>query len=250
MITFNTEISSGNSFNFPDFNDPYFQRVRVQNPIELEGLSEIEKIKKIANYVHTLFAHDGNRQAENPDPLWIIEQARQGNKFRCVEYASVTTALMGAYGIRARSIGLRTVDVETRESGAGHVVNEVWVSSLQKWTMIDVQENILFNSEDKFLSCVELLNILQENKSLKILSCDNTEISAQQFNTYKEWIQPYLYYFVIRNNISFPLENLTGIPSEQIMLVPIGAPEPKIFQRKSTINSLYTNNIKDFYPSL
>lgn len=250
MTLFDIHNSSGADFSFPNIPDLYFETIRKQNPIALDSLSEIQSIKTIANYAHGLFQHDGNNQAENPDPLWIIEQARQGKKFRCVEYASIATALMWAYNIPARFIGLRTQDVETRESGAGHVVNEIWVPSLQKWIMVDVQENIIFKCKDQLLSCVELLNVLQEDQSLEILSCDNTKISSEQFDSYIKWIRPYLFYFVTRTHLSFPLKTLLGIPDEQIMLIPIGAPHPNIFQGKIPIYSLYTNNLSDFYPTL
>lgn len=250
MIVFDTNNFSGTNFSFPDIQDHYFEEIRRQNPIVLIGLSEIEKIKTITCYVHNLFEHNGDNQAENPDPLWITEQARQGKKFRCVEYASVTTALMWAYEIPARSIGLRTADVEIRKSGAGHIVNEVWVSSLQKWIMVDVQENILFQSNDELLSCIELLDMLQKNKLVTILSCDNKQVSFEQYDSYIKWIQHYLYYFVTRKTISFPLKNLLGTPDEQIMLVPIDAIKPQLFQGVLPIYSLYTNNVKDFYPNL
>ena len=66
---------------------------------------------------------------------------------------------------------------------------------------------------------------------------------------YADWIYPYLYYFDVKfdnrtgNNF---LQFIDGKSS--LMLVPPGAKNPTIFQRRGTIgNVIYTNSLGDFY---
>ena len=115
------------NFQYPDMESAYFKDLLhfVDIPIN-ENILEIDKVKIISGYVHSLFNHSGDNVPSLMDPITIINEARKGKSFRCVEYSYLTQALLLSNGIVARIIGLKTKDVETRLSGAGHVVLEFW----------------------------------------------------------------------------------------------------------------------------
>ena len=67
---------------------------------------------------------------------------------------------------------------------------------------------------------------------------------------YVNWIYPYLYYF------NFPFDNREGRDIEHktidgkkaLMLVPVGAKNPTLFQQNRKLDyCIYTNALKEFY---
>lgn len=251
-ITFDTiEKNSDLKFIYESgMNNPYLERLKKEYPIDsiaAKGKTDLEKVRSISSWVHKLWKHDGYNAPEKNDALYILEEVKKGQQFRCVEYGIVTTACLNAIGLPSRTLALKTKDVETTPSGAGHVVMEVFLNDFNKWVMVDPQWDAIFCLNDIPLNAVELQKAITEKKDIQILS-DDKELNPNQ---YIAWIYPYLYYF------SHKFDNRENIPKEDkikingksdIMLVPIGAKNPTIFQRKFPIDyCIYTHSVLDFY---
>ncbi|HZL12312.1 MAG TPA: transglutaminase-like domain-containing protein [Prolixibacteraceae bacterium] len=212
------------------------------------AMSDTEKAFRILHWVHKQWKHNGSNEPKKSDAISILEEVKAGKNFRCVEYGIVTTACLNSIGLKARTLGLRTSDVETRPSGAGHVLLEVYLDDLQKWALLDGQWDAMPFLNQVPLNAVEFQKAISENyNELEIRT--SSELSKRN---YVEWIYPYLYYF----NISF--DNREGVDDDRkkisgksyLMLVPVGANKPTIFQIKNKIdNCLYTNSLNDFYES-
>ena len=210
--------------------------------------SDIGKMMNILHWVNRQWKHNGSNQPKKSDAISILEEAKEGKNFRCVEYGIVATACLNAIGLQARTLALKTKDVETRPSGAGHVLLEVYLNDIGKWVLLDGQWDSIPFLNDVPLNAVEFQKAIAENyEELEIRS--SSELSKRN---YVEWIYPYLYYF----SVSF--DNREGIEGDriqingkrQLMLVPVGAKEPTVFQVKNKIdNCLYTHSINDFYQS-
>ncbi|MDR2026793.1 MAG: transglutaminase-like domain-containing protein, partial [Prevotellaceae bacterium] len=182
-----------------DANTLYLQKLRAEYPVDslaALGSSKLEKARIIASWVHGLWEHDGWNEPEKRDALYILDEVKKGRRFRCVEYGIVTTACLNAVGLKSRTLALKTKDVETKSSGAGHVVMEVFINDLDKWVMIDTQFDMITLSGGIPLNAVELQQAITERKDIEMLT---TEDEAKV--TYISWIYPYLYYF------SFPFDN-------------------------------------------
>lgn len=250
LLTFENTYpdSDGNKpfFKFNDFNNNYFKQLRTKYSLDnlvIGCNTELEKVLMITNWVHHLWNHDGYNEPIKKDALSILTEVIEGHKsFRCVEYSIVTTACLTALGIPCRILGLRTANVETRESGAGHVVNEVYISSLDKWVMVDTQANGIVALSGLPLNAVELQKaIANKEANLQFIS-NQKEISL---NEYINFIGQYLYYF----QTTLEPKDYNLINQASIMLVPKGAKKPKIFQKKDPLlNVMYTNSVACFYP--
>lgn len=230
-------------------NNIYLNDLRSKYPIDSiasTGNSDLEKIRKISSWVHSLWQHDGWNEPEKGDALYILEEVKKGKRFRCVEYGVVTTACLNSIGIKARTLSLKTKDSETRQSGAGHVLLEAYLYDLKKWVVIDPQWDIIPHINGTPLNAVELQSAITNNKDVSIWTSEPIT-----FSSYVAWIYPYLYY------LSISLDNREYIDKNErytyngysdLMLVPIGAKKPTIFQQLYPINNcIYTNSIKDFY---
>lgn len=229
-------------------NNKYLDSLRAKYPIDnliQNAKNDTEKAQLILNWVHRQWRHNGNNVPIKNDAISILDEAKTGKMFRCVEYGIVASACMNAAGLKARTLSLKTKDVETTKSGAGHVLLEVFLNDLDKWVLLDGQWDIMPVLNNVPLNAIEFQQAITENyQELEIWS-----MSGISKRMYVSWIYPYLYYF------SFNFDNREGIENRKtvnnknsLMLVPLGAKNPTIFQIINKINNcVYTNSLLDFY---
>lgn len=227
----------------------YLQTLRTQynlDAIVAGAANDTEKALRMVNWVHNQWKHNGMNEPSNPDALTILKEVKEGKQFRCVEYGIVTTAALNAIGLPARTMGLKMKDVETIESGAGHVLLEVYLPDLKKWVLLDGQFDVMPVLNNVPLNAVEFQQAIAKNyEKLEIRSISGTS-KAQYVN----WVYPYLYYFDVkfdnREGTSFTRETVDA--KQSLMLLPVGAKQPKVFQKKFPMNQYkYTNSLVDLY---
>ena len=237
-------------FQYPIRTNPVLAELKVAAGLELHGGDELEKAKIIIGYAHGLFAHNGDNQPSAADPLTILEEAKAGKSFRCVEYSTLAAGLLWAHGIPARTIGLKTEDVETREYGAGHVVIEFWDDGKQKWIMSDVQAGVIPTSAGVPLSAYELRQKLEGDDAIVYLPVAHSRFTPNapygDKPSYSGWIKEYLYF--IDTPAALTLGNEDKPKQQIVMLVPAGAKPPIMFQGMLRMNAIYMHNVADFYP--
>ncbi len=87
---------------------------------------------------------------------------------------------------------------------------------------------------------MEFQQALVENRDeIKIPGFNNRNM-VRYFN----WIGDYLYYF----DTNLDNRYVNDSSPQKLMLVPVGANEPKVFQRNHPINNMYyINSVTDFY---
>lgn len=220
----------------------------IQNLIDQKS-NDTEKIVKILDWTNARWKHSGNNSPSKSDPITILDEAKAGGRFPCFAYAIVLKAQLENAGFKARTIYLKTKDVETRKSSPGHVATEVFINDIQKWAFVDGQFNVMPALNNIPLNAVEFQNALTNNyENLELTSLK--EVSKR---SYTEFVYDYLYYL----DTSLDHRNLIGTDINQqkindkttLMLVPTEAHNPrKIDFWSSKINyCIYTNSLKDFY---
>lgn len=242
------------TFFYADSLDNHYLR-ELKNKYNLESLvneekSELAKIRNILDWTSKQWSHNGSNNPSKQDALTILEEAHQGKQFRCVEYGIVATAALNSIGIQARTLGLKTRDVEKVRRGAGHVVSEVYSTELEKWIFIDPQFNVLPTLNGNPLNGVEFQHaIYTKQAGLKLINKQG-ELSMEDSKKYINWIGKYLFYF----DVLFDQETMNSADYKTIdgmtklTLTPVGYKEPRVFQRHSKINySFYTHSLNDFY---
>ncbi len=212
--------------------------------------SEFHKAKAIIGYAHQLFTHDGDNEPSSADPLTILREAKAGQSFRCVEYSTLAVGLLWAHEIPARTIGLKTSDVETRQFEAGHVVIEFWSKDYKKWVMCDVQTGIMPTHNEVPLSAYELASYLQAHESIVFMPINRSKLKQDtgfgDNGSYEEWIKEYLCF--IDTPLDMTFDNKDRRNQQIVMLVPNDGKYPRSFQGLFDMNALYTHSVKDFYP--
>ncbi|MDQ0178401.1 transglutaminase-like domain-containing protein [Bacillus chungangensis] len=244
MIAFSLDgLRVYDKFLWLDYNHQYLEELRdrynLRNLVSDE-MNDLTKVEVVMNWINSLWEHNGENEPNRFDPLHILEQVSKGEQFRCVEYAVVLNGCLNALGLRSRILSLKTQDCETREYGAGHVVVEIYIPVLNKWIMADPQFNVVPFKNNEPLNAVELA---LSNKS----SVDIKQLFHDGFSYY-DWISPYLFYFTINfdNRVN---DERSYKEKEQLMLVPLSANFPRVFQRVHPIGEIeYTHSLNRFYP--
>ena len=239
-----TQVTPSISWSFPDTsNHLYLRQLRTDYALNtlIEGRKgDMEKVLAVLNWTHQQWKHNGSNMPSKSDALTILNEAKNGKKFRCVEYGIVSSSALLALNYKARVLGLCTKKVETAKSSAGHVLAEVWLPAFNKWALIDGQYNIMPVLNGVPLNAVEFQSAIAQKKKFTLVDINGTVSKWRRF-LYLRFIRRYLYYF----NVS----NIKSIDDKTTLyLVPISAKNPTVFQRKFPIkNALYTNSTKDFY---
>lgn len=230
-------------------NNSYLTTLRQQynlDEIVAGAANDTEKALRMVNWVHKQWQHNGMNEPSRNDALTILAEVKEGKQFRCVEYGIVTAAALNAINLPARTLGLKTKEVETTEFGAGHVLLEVYLPDLQKWVMLDGQFDVMPVLNNVPLNAVEFQQAIANNyEALEIRS-----LSGASKSQYVNWVYPYLYYFDVKfdNREGIALKRETVDSKRSLMLVPVGAKVPTVFQRDKPMDYLkYTNSIVDFY---
>ena len=229
-----------------------FNMVKLRTEYKLEEVvagfeNDYEKLRKIVKWTHDQWEQSGSNRPSRSDPLTILEEASEGERFRCVEYAIVTAASARALGMPSRVLALKRKDVETAQSNAGHVVAEVWLDQFNKWVFVDTQFDAIPEINGVPLNAVEFQDAIARNTPGLVIQSSS---SGTHIWYYMKWISPYLYYFDFGIDQRFFLEE-SEKKQGRIMLVPKGAKNPKVFQRKYPIkNCTYISDPEAFYPSI
>lgn len=254
-ISFNkNSIENNCDFIFSDYtNNEYLKKFREQYEIEKltkNAKNDLEKVLILLDWTNSKWKHSGSNTPSKSDAFVILEEASQGKKFRCVEYAIVVSTALNSIGLLARTLGLKTKDVEKVKYGAGHVVTEVYLNDKNKWIFIDGQTNLIPFIDNVPLNAVELQEaIIESREKIELKSLNKIE-NEKDKNKYIKWVAPYLYYFdtYFDNRKDYKIDYIKCKEKTRLMLVPIGAKEPKVFQRKHPMSNLiYTNSYKEFY---
>lgn len=260
MLCFSFDIQrfiSKPSFEVSQKHDDYYRKLRQKYELDKVTVgckSDLEIVLAVMSWVNNLWDHNGYNVPEKNDADYILDQVINHKKeFRCVEYAVVAVACLSALGIPSRDLGLKREDVETAESGAGHVVGEAYLPSLKKWIMFDPQVGVVPARQNVPLNAAELRVALENNPHDVQLLCNDfvqAEIDYGQgfCEEYRKkalaFLSPYLYYLDAPKVLKLPNRN----ESDRVMFVPEGAKEPKVFQRLYPMgNMTYTRNLESFY---
>lgn len=237
---------------YPESSAQYLKDLSEKYPIDLaieDKKSDIDKILSVLNWTNSRWSHNGNQSPSKSDAITILDEAKEGKSFPCFAYAIVLKSQLENAGFKARTIYLKTKDVETRKGSPGHVATEVYSDELGKWIFIDGQFNLMPVLKSIPLNAVELQKAINTNyEDLLMKSLGN--VSKRD---YVDFVYDYLYYFDTALDQRYigdsDASKHTIANKSKLMLVPKGSENPtKIdFWNMVLDNYLYTNSLAEFY---
>lgn len=217
------------------------ERYRLDD-LTQECTDDLARVRTVCSWVHGRWEHHHSNRPKKPDALSILEEAEQGGRFRCVEYATVTHACLQALGIPARLVNAMRRDIETRESGSGHLVVEAFLRDHERWQFVDTQLDVVPTLDDRPLNTVEFQDAIARDRP-GLVPRSSGDAPAE---VYPQWAAEALYY--LRFPFDCRVEAGPVAARPQLLLLPDGAPEPKVFERLFPIrNSTPTRSLDTFY---
>ena len=251
-IKYNENKSEIVKFYYSDtLQNEYLRKLRNDyhlGEITRNATSDMEKIKIILNWVNGQWEHSGMNTPEKSDAISILNEAKQGKKFRCVEYGIVCAAALNSIGYKSRVIKLKTKDVETVLLGAGHVATDVFVPQYNKWVFADGQFNAIPFLGDQPLNAVEFQNAILNNFDHLEIANMNGHFDQTDKKGYVGFVGKHLFYLDVAFDNRNGVDELLGHNGKyRLMLVPVGEKEPKRFQVFGKIDAIYTNSKFNFY---
>jgi len=211
--------------------------------------NEMDKILQLLQWTNSRWEHSGSNKPSESNTLTILKEAESGKKFRCVEYGIVLKSVLASNGFKARTLSLKTRDVEKVRLGAGHVLTEVWSNTYDKWFMLDAQFNVVPTLDNTPLNAVEFQNAIIQNADYQLIDI-NGEVDRKRRKKYLNFIPHYLYFFDYKfDQREVEYDSLFKVNDKAVlMLVPLNAKNPVMFQRKIEMDFLeYTHSLNDFY---
>jgi transglutaminase-like putative cysteine protease len=216
----------------------------LRDEFKLDGVvrscaTDFERAVTLCQWVHSRWEHVSDIPSRPQSAVEILRRAAAGERFRCAEYGLVLGRVLNAKGLPARSIGLRTLDVATRQMFAGHVGTEVFLRDLGRWVFFDPQFDLVTVLGGMPLSAVELQSALARDEPVQCRTSTATEPAR-----YLSFIKPYLTFF-----------NVAGVDPNgkiwDVSLVPLGLLSPLAFEGAAytAANRIATHSLATFYPA-
>jgi hypothetical protein len=141
----------------------YLSRIRECLP-RINSRNEIKTILYLTNWVHKRFTHDPSTKPSKNDPLTILSEAKDKKHFTCQEYSILLAAALQAYSIPARVVALLKRHYQSGH-GRGHWAVEAWSRDLEKWILVDPQNNITWQNSGVVLSAYEARQLYFSGKT-------------------------------------------------------------------------------------
>jgi hypothetical protein len=201
----------------------------VKNYFKLDFIasngSEMSKILNLMYWVHNNIRHDGNNYALaefDAIDLYNYHKAT-GKGINCRHLAIVLNEFYLSMGWKSRYITCMPKD---ENNGDCHVINSVWVESLQKWIWIDPTFAVYVQDENgNFLSIQEVRERLISGKPLvlnKDANWNNTEKQSKE-NYLENYMAKNLYWLqaAVYNKFN-PESRYYNTTNEYVSLLPAG----------------------------
>ncbi len=245
------DLGSSHLHAFEDVRSPAFEELRRKYHLEAvaaKGKTELDKQLALLAWVHNRWPHTGLAEPPHEDALTILREVDAGRRFRCVEYSVVSTQVLQAMGYPARVVGLR-MDGSSYGTGRGHVVTEAWNNDLQKWIVLDGQNNATWQIDGMPLSTheVRLARRSTADRLRFVLGSSAWMPAEPEPKARAEWVR----YF---EHLMFRYENVQPAGSDRLLtridLLDSRERYELLFQGAVDQNHVQTPSVEKIYPVL
>lgn len=182
--------------------------MNFSSPVSLEALrlelpeppsaDEMRRLIYWLEWAHQLFPHDPSNSPTDSNPLTILRQASHDTGFTCREYAILLASVLQANAQPARVLALMKENYHYGY-GKGHWATEVWSDSLQKWILLDPQNNCHWKHEGKTLNAHEIREHVLAGNDAKLIAMTASSVR----NDMSAWLEHFRAIWIYRNQDFF-----------------------------------------------
>ena len=120
--------------------------------LEKSSRSEIDLIRKLADWANSQFGHMQPLPFASWDALEVLDWVGEGEAFWCTYKAALFVQACSAAGLTARMLNINRLEKD------GHDVAEVYSNELRKWMLVDPWMNFYIERNSIPLSALEIHN--------------------------------------------------------------------------------------------
>lgn len=219
--------------------------------------SDIEQAKRLLKWFHDEVPHNDAPNIDTLNAISIIDSYRSSKQAHgCYPLSIAMNEVFLSMGFQSRTVICFSGRYPSPEGG--HVINSVFIPSLQKWIYMDPQDNAYVTDEhDNLLSIAEVRQRLIDDKPLKLNADAN-------YHGKTDDIKDYLYTFMAKNlfriicplNSEFNSQTRTkGKLMQYVELLPVGSKDPVVDGFETNVNpktgvqviTYHTNNEQLFW---
>ena len=231
--------------------DPEMKKLRrlTTKDCNLSQIEEFVAMRRALSWVHSQWSHHPtNSIAQQSTSLEILDRAKKGDRFTCVEYSKVLTDILICWGYPARMVGLTRRSITNPTPGARHVGVEAWSNRQNKWIYLDPQFGTFPMQDTFWLNAFEFGRALDDGSlSLQIyVATKNDEKLGPEEDSLVSSYRTYIVKHTRFVDIPFISNGNLGM----LMCVPSDRTPPLLFQGTPMSNIEYTYDAKDLYAPL
>ena len=211
----------GNAVISYDFeHEDYKILLEKYNIAEIAGNgSEYEKALRLMNEFAPRLSHFGNFDySVDIEALPLLEYSldKPENGINCRCKAQILNEMLLSLGIYSRKLWIMP---NSKYDGECHVVNEVWDTTLGKWVMVDISNNIYWvDKEGKPLSVLEIRQ-LAVNREFSTPVYADDDLSDLE-NSLNKAYSTYLYYLKNLDHMEYGAVMTVGESEDFYYLIP------------------------------
>ena len=204
---------------------------------DLKGRDDIETAFKCMSGVHRNLRHDPSNRPVKLSPCAILKE-KNSFGFTCREFAILSASIMQLNGICARAI---TILKKNYNYGYGksHWVCEAWIDSLNKWILLDPQNNCCWKVGDVYLNGAELRELKRKG------STDGLDAFVENKRTpeLKSWLEYFDVIWIYKN------QNFNKGIDAKAVVYELSNVSYKYFQGVKRIQKVFKSSKRTLYAS-
>lgn len=235
-----------------DIRDAYHRSLRsyLKGEHALDLSSDPGAQLQIAAWVHDHIAHDSyNTALDEATTLEILQRATSGERFSCADFSNVLKDLLGAFGFVSRVVSLQSPNIAYGSLGSGHVANEFWSNTLDKWIFVDAQWGLDARHLGQPLNFYEIARLRQAGKFGEVEFFPVNPGASSDPKKLKQKIREYRAF--LKDYFGFLSARYRYVEQTVNMVLPIeGRSLPLTFQRLGRNGQMLTTDPAEHYFSL
>jgi len=199
------------------------------NEIIISNLSDFDKTLKIASFVSRNIKHSNQKNpVEKNNAIYLWEYHKNIEKdFNCKYHSMFTNELLLSVGIINNYVWcMPKSDIDSD----CHVVNNVWVSELNKWVMIDTDQGVyICDKQENPLSIGEIRSYLVKHdyNSLNVIPIiEQSEYKKKNWKkiskSYLDYLSKDFYWFTKNQKVRFCADTPYSTQNYFVNLLPSG----------------------------
>ncbi|HAD82181.1 MAG: hypothetical protein A2509_00765 [Candidatus Edwardsbacteria bacterium RIFOXYD12_FULL_50_11] len=173
--------------------------IRLKNKLpKFKSNKEFDFFKECLAWVNKRFVHDAVNKPSNSNPLTILKEADNKKGFTCQEFSILLASVLQTHGYPARVVVILKNNY-SYGTGKGHWVTEIWSNDLNKWILLDPQNNCYWMAGKEVLNASEIREYVLKGKTQQM----EPYVNGRKAGSLMNWLEYFKVIWIYNNQNYF-----------------------------------------------